>query len=215
MPTAATTFAEQRKQERRERQKVILGAAERVYSRKPFEAVSMRDIAGEAGIVVSALYRYFPDQQSLFVEAFVEGTRKIIARVDARISDGEITDLTAFGFEFISFLTENDQYFRMMTHFMLDGRLSGEPLEKLNQAARSVLDLFERVLDHSGADGNKRTLAHTYFAALNGILISFRNYPGRDSADVRRHMKKMAAVMAKSLEDYGRGIVTVNGDQNP
>jgi hypothetical protein len=129
--------------------------------------------------------------------------------VDARISDGEITDLTAFGLEFISFLTENDHYFRMMTHFMLDGRLSGEPLEKLNQAARSVLDLFERVLDHCGATGNKRTLAHTYFAALNGILISFRNYPGRDSADVRRHMKKMAAVMAKSLEDYGRAVVKV------
>ena len=63
MATAATTFAHQRKKERLERQNVILGAAERVYGRKPFETVSMRDIANEAGIAVSSLYRYFPDQQ--------------------------------------------------------------------------------------------------------------------------------------------------------
>lgn len=204
MTTTVTTFAHLRKKERRERQQIIIAAAERVYSHKPFETVSMRDIAKEAGIAVSSLYRYFPDQQTLFVEAFVVGTRQIIARVDARISKGEITDLTAFGHEFISFLAENDHYFRMMTHFMLDGRLSGKPLEKLNAAARSVLDLFERVLGHCGAGRHKRALAHTYFAALNGILITFRNYPGRDSAEVRRHMESIAKMMAEALESYGR-----------
>ncbi len=204
MSATVATFAEQRQQERRERKEVILGAAERVYGRKPFEAVSMRDIANEVGISVSSLYRYFPDQQSLFVEAFVAGTRQIIARVDARISKGQISDLTAFGLEFIAFLTENDHYFRMMTHFMLDGRLSGKPLERLNQAARSVLDLFERVLDGCGIAGDKRTIAHTYFAALNGILITFRNYPGRDSTEVRRHMEKIATLMAEALEGHGR-----------
>ena len=207
MADTATTFAQQRQQERRERQNIIIAAAERVYSRKSFETVSMRDIASEAGIAVSSLYRYFPDQQSLFVEAFVEGTRKMIARVDERISQSEITDLTAFGREFISFLTENDHYFRMMTHFMLDGRLSAKPLTKLNTAARSVLDLFERVLEHCGAGHDKRALAHTYFAALNGILITFRNYPGRDAADVRRHMEIIAGIMAQALESHGSEAV--------
>ncbi|WP_054033514.1 TetR/AcrR family transcriptional regulator [Desulfatitalea tepidiphila] len=210
MATAATTFAHQRKKERLERQNVILCAAERVYGRKPFETVSMRDIANEAGIAVSSLYRYFPDQRSLFVAAFVAGTRQIIARVDARISKGKITDLTAFGLEFISFLTENDHYFRMMTHFMLDGRLTGRPLEQLNDAARAVLDLFERVLDHCGAGRHKRALAHACFAALNGVLITFRNYPGRDSAEVRRHMDRIATIMAEALEGYGRLPVEVD-----
>jgi len=204
MATAAATFAQQRQQERRARQNIIIAAAERVYSRKSFETVSMRDIAGEAGIAVSSLYRYFPDQQSLFVAAFVDGTRKIIARMDARISRGEITDLTAFGREFIAFLTENDHYFRMMTHFMLDGRLSGKTLEKLNTAVHAVLDLFERVLSHCGAGPYKRALAHTYFAALNGILITFRNYPGRDAAEVRGHMETIAGIIAKALETYGQ-----------
>jgi len=205
MAAAASTFAQQRQEERRARQNIIIAAAERVYSRKSFETVSMRDIAGEAGIAVSSLYRYFPDQQSLFAAAFVAGTRKIIARLDARISKGEIMDLTAFGREFIAFLTENDHYFRMMAHFMLDGRLSGKPLEKLNTAARSVLDLFERVLAHCGAGLDKRALAHTYFAALNGILITFRNYPGRDAVEVRGHMETIAGIMAQALEGYGRG----------
>lgn len=205
MPDGPSTFTALRKEERRARRRLIVDAAERVYGKKPFEQVSMREIATEAGISVSSIYRYFPDQQSLFAEAFTLGTREIIARAGRLIAEGRIAGLGDFARLYVAFLLENEHYFRMMTHFMLDGQLSGRPLEKLNQAARSVLDQFDRVLPRSGANGGPRLVAHAFFAALNGILISFRKYPGRSPEDVRRHMEALADLLADRFEGNGNG----------
>jgi AcrR family transcriptional regulator len=203
MPQQHQTFADLKTQERKTRQRIIIEAAERVYGKMPFEEVNMRAIAKEAAISVSSIYRYFPDQQSLFVEAFILGTREIIARVEDHIARGEISGLKDFARMYMDFLLEHDHYFRMMTHFMLNGRLAGRPLEKLNQAARAILDQFDRVFAQNGIDGSTRLYSHAFFAALNGILISFGKYPGRDPADVRRHMRKLADIVADMLENPG------------
>ncbi|MFH1034798.1 MAG: TetR/AcrR family transcriptional regulator [Pseudomonadota bacterium] len=199
-----TTFAALKEEERKARQRVIVDAAERVYGKKPFEQVSMREIAQEAGIAVSSIYRYFPEQQSLFVEAFVLGTKEIIARVDQRIASGQLSSLSDFALMYIDFLIEHDHYFRMMTHFMLDGQLSGPLLEKLNQAARSILEQFDRLIAGESSSERTRQHAHALFAALNGILISFRNYPGREPEDVRHHMEMLARLAASMCESHHR-----------
>ena len=194
------TFAGLKEEERKARQHIIVDAAERVYGKKPFEEVSMREIAQEAGITVSSIYRYFPNQQSLFVEAFTLGIREIIARTEKQIASDKTYSLHDFARMYVDFMVEHDHYFRMMTHFMLDGRLSGRPLRKLNQTARAILDQIDRIFAQTGISGSTRLYSHAFFAALNGILISFRKYPGRDPEEVRRHMEKLADVMAILLE---------------
>ena len=202
MPKKHATFASLKEEERKARQRVIVDAAERVFGKKPFEQVSMREIAQEAGIAASSIYRYFPDQQSLFVEAFVQGTKEIINRVDQRIASGKISSLSDFVLIYIDFLIEHDHHFRMMTHFMLGGQLSGPLLEKLNTAARSILEQFDRIIAGDAKPEQTRLHSHALFAALNGILISFRNYPGRDPEDVRRHMEKLAKLAASMCESH-------------
>src|SRR5680860_1725975 len=133
------TFNGLRKRERETRKDVIVDAAERVFALKPFNRVNMRDIAGEAGISPASIYRYFPDQQTLFVEAFLRGAKEILGILgDIIHKNGELCIENAAE-EFIDYLTVNDQYFRMMTHFMLDGSLSDESLESLNRHERSCL----------------------------------------------------------------------------
>jgi hypothetical protein len=41
---------------------------------------------------------------------------------------------------YLSYLIDNDQYFRMMTRFMLDGSLSADMVEKLNASERRIFD---------------------------------------------------------------------------
>ncbi|SHL00247.1 transcriptional regulator, TetR family [Desulfatibacillum alkenivorans DSM 16219] len=202
MPKQHATFASLKEEERKARQRVIVDAAERVFGKKPFEQVSMREIAQEAGIAASSIYRYFPDQQSLFVEAFVQGTKEIIHRVDQRIADGGISNLSDFVLIYIDFLIEHDHHFRMMANFMMGGQLSGPLLEKLNQAARSILEQFDRIIEGNAKPEQLRLHSHALFAALNGILISFRNYPGREPQDVRRHMEKLAKLAASMCESH-------------
>lgn len=191
-----TPLAKLKEKERKARRNLIVNAAERLFAAKPFPKVSMRDIADESGISLSSIYRYFPDQESLFIEALTRGADKIRVRLDAVIKD-EAARVEDLADAFVSFLMENDPYFRMMTHFMLDGVLNAASVEKLNLIERALLNQFTMFFDRLNPEGGNRLRAHAFFAALNGILITYRNYPGRDIDDVHKHMKQLAAEMAR------------------
>lgn len=185
------SFQQLKESEKENRKKIIVDAAERVFATKPFNQVTMRDIAKEAGITAGAIYRYFPDQQSLFVEAFLRGAEKIINDLEQVISRSKnpLKDTIA---TFLKFLMKHDQYFRMMTHFMLDAHLNQDLVEKLNEAERRLLDQFTKLFERRQ---HARLLAHSLFAALNGVVITFHNYPGRSQKDIHQHMNRLGDML--------------------
>jgi len=195
------TFAHVKNEAILARQTVIIEAAERVFAVKPFNKVSIRDIAREAGISHASIYRYFPDQQSLFVEAFIQGAKEIGVTLEGLIEGAKTQDIMKVSDAYVTYLMDNDQYFRMMTHFMLDGSLSAEKIEKLNDAERRVIDQFDRMFTKMKKPEPVRQLSHAFFAALNGVLITFRNYPGRTPKAVRQHMLNIARVIARSFSN--------------
>lgn len=194
------TFAELKEKEREARRKIIIDAAERVFAHKPFQKVSMRDIAKEAGISPASIYRYFPDQQNLFVEAFLLGAGRLVQLIQSQLDQAPDEGVKGAAKVIIDFLTENDHYFRMMTHFMLDGELNDELLEKLNGMERSLIDQFDRVFKAINPEINVRLFSHAFFAALNGILITFRDYPGRSPEEVRKHMDRIGGIIAEIFQ---------------
>jgi len=190
------SFTSLKKQEKQARRDIIISAAERVFSSKPFVEVTIRDVAKEAGISHASIYRYFPDQQTLFVEAFLRGADNIIQFLEELINADKKVNIEKVTDKFIGYLIENDRYFRMMTHFMLDGSLSPELVDRLNTAERLLLNQMDKLFIRIKAKGNIRMLSHTYFAAMNGVLITFRNYPGRSKDEVADHMKKLGKIIA-------------------
>jgi AcrR family transcriptional regulator len=193
------TFAHVKSEAKLARQAVIIEAAERVFAVKAFNEVSIRDIAREAGISHASIYRYFPDQQSLFIEAFLRGAGEITATLEKLIENAKTPDIMKVTDAYVTYLMDNDQYFRMMTHFMLDGALSAEKIEKLNAAERRIFDQFDRMFQKMKKPEPIRLLSHAFFAALNGVLITFRNYPGRTTEAVRQHMLNIARIIARSF----------------
>jgi AcrR family transcriptional regulator len=189
------TFAELKNNEKKARQDVIVEAARHIFSLKPFNKVNIRDIAGEAGISHASIYRYFPDQQSLFVEAFLHGAREITAILDDIITKNKKDALGKVAGAYLTYLIDNDQYFRMMTHFMLDGTLAAALVDKLNTAERRIFDQFDILFRKLKMPEPVRPLSHAFFAALNGVLITFRNYPGRSPKAVHQHMHHLARVI--------------------
>ncbi len=189
------TFAELKSNEKRARQDMIVEAAQRVFAVKPFNNVSIRDIAREAGISHASIYRYFPDQQSLFVEAFLRGAEEIMAVLDGIIKNNRKKSIEKVADAYLSYLIDNDQYFRMMTHFMLDGSLSADMVERLNASERRIFDKFDTLFRNVNMTEPVRPLSHAFFAALNGVLITFRNYPGRNVKDVHQHMHHIARII--------------------
>ena len=193
------SFASLKEGERQVRRDKIIEAAERVFSDKPFDQVSIRDVAREAGISHALIYRYFPDRQALFVEAFLLGAENIVDFLGRLVDENASGNIDKVTEKFLKYMIENDRYFRMMTHFMLDGSLSDEALERLNFMERRLFEQLDRLF--TGRTENVRLLSHAFFSAMNGILISFRNYPGRSKKDVTRHMMTLGRVIAERFRD--------------
>ncbi len=194
-----TAFADLKNGEKTARQQAIIDAAERVFSVKPFNKVSIRDIAKEAGISHAAIYRYFPDQRSLFIEAFLRGAKEIAAFLADIVGNSKGGNIGKVTETYLDYLMQNDQYFRMMTHFMLDGSLTEEMIEKLNAAERKIFAQFDLMFQKMGKPEPVRHLSHAFFAALHGILITFNNYPGRDRDSVRNHIIKISKVITEKF----------------
>jgi AcrR family transcriptional regulator len=57
----------------------VRAAAERLFARHGYDAVSMRAIAAEVGIGAGALYHYVPDKQTLLVEMMAEHLEALLA----------------------------------------------------------------------------------------------------------------------------------------
>jgi AcrR family transcriptional regulator len=179
------------------RRSSIIDAAEKVFAEKSFSKVSMRDIAREAGISPALIYRHFPDQQHLFVEAFLRGTEHLIEQFTDLLSGDVTPRLEDAADTFIAYLTDHEQYFKMMTHFMMEGTVHEGLLDQLNSIERSMLDQFDKLFEKAGAQHNIRLISHCFFASLNGILITFRQHPGRSPSEVREHMERIGSIMAR------------------
>jgi len=194
------SFNKLKEHEREVRRDLIISAAERVFAKKAFNAVTIRDIAKEAGISHALIYRYFPDQQSLFVEACIRRGAKIVEFVNQLINDDNNIKIEKVTERFIQFLADNDQYFRMMTYFVLDGALSQEMLQRLNTAERVLLEQFDRMFAKDNDEKSARMLSHAFFAAMNGIIITFRNYPGRSKEEALNHMLALGKIIAEKFK---------------
>jgi len=186
-----STFTKLKEKEKNARRNIIIDAAEKEFASKPFNRVNMRDIAKKAGISPASIYRYFPDQQSLFVEAFVRGTKDIFTRLHEIVDSSEDGAFERVTEEFIDYFTRNDQYFRMMMHFFLDGSVDTDVFDKLTGLERKLLLDFDTIFEKIRAKGNIRFNSHTLFSTLVGIVATFRNHPGKSENDILKHRQRI------------------------
>ncbi|OAT82344.1 TetR/AcrR family transcriptional regulator [Desulfotomaculum copahuensis] len=191
-----STFGQLRKNEREIRKNLIIDAAIGLFATKSFENTSIRDIAAAAGISPASIYRYFADRDELFVEALLREGKDIIAGMEKLLAENGGSSIEKISAGFVDYLLEHDAFFQMMTHFMLGGNISEKALTRFNQAERYLLNAFEGIFKDMGVKENARLIAHAFFASLNGIVITFRKYPGRSEEEVKRHMRRLAGLIA-------------------
>jgi len=198
---ASATILKLKKRGREERREIILAAAQKLFAKKGISGVNMRDIAREAGVSVGFIYRYFSGQADIFLELFETGATELYERITAAVEGG--TDphpLRVLARTHINYLHENRMFYQMMIYFMLEGKLSDEALQSLNSSLRRIVDGVEAIFRNETGVENPRILAHSFFAALNGIMISFVNYPGRTPREIKSRTLVLADMMAERFE---------------
>ena len=67
------------------RRSELLAVAARLFAKGGFEATSMRDIAGEVGMLAGSMYYHFPSKNELIAAVYQSGVAEIGAAVDAAL----------------------------------------------------------------------------------------------------------------------------------
>ncbi|GAA1875993.1 TetR/AcrR family transcriptional regulator [Pseudonocardia ailaonensis] len=73
----------------------IAAAAREVFHERGYHGASIRDIAGRAGLSLSALYYWHPSKQDLLAALIEEHTLEYFRRCDEALADIPLTDSTA------------------------------------------------------------------------------------------------------------------------
>jgi AcrR family transcriptional regulator len=193
------TLGKLKEKEREVRQKIIIDAARKVFEKKTYHSVSMAEIAKVAGMAKSSIYTYFSSQEALYVEIAYHDSSHFILDLKKKLEKGKTNSIHLVINHFLDYYILHKSRWRMITHFALHGKTDSDSLDKLNEISRQLMDLFESVIANSGFKGNSRFLAHSLFSSLSGILIAFRNYPGRSEKDRIDHMKRLGAVVEEMV----------------
>ena len=194
------TLIKLKEKERAIRQTLIIEAARQVFGKKTYDMVSMVEIANAAGIAKSSIYTYFKSQEELYAQVVYQDAGLFIKELKNRVQDKEpIKNAIEY---FLDYYITHEAQWRMITHFALHGNKDTGSVDKLNKIGRELMDVFDTIFIFSGCKTDTRLLSHTLFACLSGVLIAFRNYPGRSEQERIIHMKKIGSLIESMINTH-------------
>jgi len=200
-----STFMKLRQDEREVRKQLIISAAMTLFDEKSFHEIGMRDIASEAGVSAASIYRYFPSRDDLFVEALIQDINKIEGELEKRIQEGATIDELAIAV--VDYLIDNESTFQMMCHFMIRGEINERALKKFNAVQRYFLNMFNEAVSKSNNYKEVQFFTHAFFASLAGVVLTFRNYPGKSKDERRQYMHRLALLIIKEGHAIGDEMI--------
>jgi len=189
-----SSFARLRKNEREIRKNLIITAAMDLFENKNFWDISMRDIAGKAGVSASSLYRYFPSRDDLFIEALLIDVNHIENLLKERMISGDSIEELAIAV--VDYCLDNEPTFQMMCHFLMRGDETKGVNDKFNSVQLYFHSMFRQVINNiSGGERVNDLHIRAFFASLAGIVMTFRHFPGYDEPERREYMHKLALLI--------------------
>jgi len=189
-------FAELKEKEREARKQIIIDSALALFAKKPFYDVGMRDVADEAGVSPATLYRYFPSQEELFVEAFIQDISAVSSEFENMVKKDQPATIEEFAVTYVDHLVQNESTFQMMTYILLKDELGNDTLLKFGAVTKIFFDTFEKLLKRHGVEGDLRFYAHSFISSMTGIIMTMRNHPMKDKDAIRDHILKITSLTA-------------------
>lgn len=161
----------------------VRSAAVRLFARRGYAAVNMRQIAGEAGISTGSIYRHFATKEELFDDLVAEAATGLGSVVGLfRGSEDPVASLRAFTEEFLADLTGTGDFveFFLLMHqaFTLGGSSEEDPPAAVRDLVAqnaellgAAVELIERGQTRGVLrPGPAEELASCYFAMFDGMV---------------------------------------------
>ncbi len=199
---AESRFAELKEKEKQARKQIVIESALALFAKKPFFEVGMREVADEAGISPATIYRYFPSQEELFNEAFIQDISSASKDFKSMVQKDKPASIEEFGIKLVDHFIKNESMFQMITYLMLKDNLENPVMGKFDSVTKIFFDLFEQLLKRHGVKNkDARMYSHSFIASLTGILMTFRNYPLKNKKAIRNHIIKVIKITSSLYTD--------------
>lgn len=152
---------ERKKREKKQRQKAIIDAAEKVFFSKGFDTATMDDVAEQSELSKGTLYLYFKNKGDLYLAIILRGLEILTEKFAAAVKTPHtgIDKVHAIGQAYISFYRTHPDYFQAMSswepHTRDINQDSAYALACLNQGDKT-LEILAEALQKGIDDGSIR-----------------------------------------------------------
>jgi AcrR family transcriptional regulator len=190
MPASAPVDQAPNRRSRRksDRRLQLLAAAERLFAERGFLAVRLEDIGAAAGVSGPAIYRHFPNKESLLVELLVGISTRLLAgarEVRSRETDAAAALDGVIDFHLDFTLGEPD-LIRIQDRDL--AYLPPAAERQVRRAQRQYVEVWVgvlRELDPELAETDARLMAHAVFGLLNSTPHSLTPADGKAARGAR------------------------------
>jgi AcrR family transcriptional regulator len=177
----------------------LLAAAERLFAERGFLAVRLEDIGAAAGVSGPAIYRHFPNKESLLVELLVGISASLLAGARAvadRGDDGAATLDGLIDFHLDFALGEPD-LIRIQDRDL--AHLPAPAERQVRKAQRQYVEIWVgvlRELNPGRAEADARLMAHAVFGLLNSTPHSMKSADTKPARAARSRAVMRAMTIA-------------------
>lgn len=177
-----------RSQLKSDRRLQLLSAAERLFAERGFLAVRLEDIGAAAGVSGPAIYRHFPNKESLLVELLVGISTRLLAgarRVQTESADAAAALDGLIDFH-LDFVFDEPDLIRIQDRDL--AYLPAAAEKQVRKSQRQYVEVWVgvlRELNPALAEADARLAAHAVFGLLNSTPHSMKSADNSRSKTVR------------------------------
>jgi AcrR family transcriptional regulator len=130
------------------REKEILDAAFRCFSKKGIVKTSIDDVAGEAGLTKGGVYWYFKDKREIYIAMIERHIQEDIATWKELVenSDLRLDSIIEFGINYLRYSVSDRDHLFIHAEFFAESFTDETLREKLNKAHREYRDMLREIL---------------------------------------------------------------------
>lgn len=188
-----------RSQLKSDRRQQLLAAAERLFAERGFLAVRLEDIGAAAGVSGPAIYRHFPNKESLLVELLVGISAGLLAGARAVQDRGAGAAATLNGLiDFhLDFALGEPDLIRIQDRDLAHLPASAE--RQVRKAQRQYVEIWVGVLRELHpdlAEADARLMAHAIFGLLNSTPHSMKSADTKPAHAARSRTVMRAMTLA-------------------
>ncbi|ORB76125.1 SACE_7040 family transcriptional regulator [Mycobacterium scrofulaceum] len=197
-----------RSQLKSDRRLQLLSAAERLFAERGFLAVRLEDIGAAAGVSGPAIYRHFPNKESLLVELLVGISARLLAGardVRARNSDDAAAALDGLIDFHLDFALGEPDLIRIQDRDL--AHLPEAAEKQVRKAQRQYVEVWVgvlRELNPALAEADARLTAHAVFGLLNSTPYSMKS-PDTSRSKSARAARSRAVMRAMTVAALAAG----------